>query len=95
MISGLPLASASPPDTFADIVGHPVFGVVLGVVAIFAYVAVNAIFLIWLERKIAGWVQRRPGPTEAGPFGTFQTIADTVKLLGKKGLSPLIRRSAA
>ena len=35
---------------------------VVAVVAIALFVAVSVIFLVYLERKVAGHVHRRPGP---------------------------------
>ncbi|RJX35948.1 MAG: NADH-quinone oxidoreductase subunit NuoH [Desulfarculus sp.] len=61
---------------------------VIGLVVILAWVQVNALFLVWLERKVAGHIQLRIGPKEVGPFGVLQTIVDGIKLLGKELITP-------
>ncbi|MDI6727044.1 MAG: NADH-quinone oxidoreductase subunit NuoH [Smithellaceae bacterium] len=71
-----------------EIMGEEVFRVILGLVGVLAFVVVNALMLTWMERKVAGHMQRRIGPKEVGPFGLIQAIADAVKLLGKELLTP-------
>jgi len=61
-------------------------GVFLG--GIMAFVGLNAAYLVWVERKGAGRFQRRPGPTEAGPAGLLQPLADAAKLLSKQLVVP-------
>lgn len=56
--------------------------------AVFTFVAVNALFLVWLERKVSAVIQQRLGPTEVGPAGLLQTLADAVKLMGKELITP-------
>ena len=51
-------------------------------------VILDVIILIWLERKICGYIQERLGPNRLGPGGCFQTIADTLKLMGKEDIIP-------
>ncbi|EKQ50177.1 NADH-quinone oxidoreductase subunit H, partial [Clostridium sp. Maddingley MBC34-26] len=50
-------------------------------IAIIAFVLLNAMFLIYLERKFCGYLQQRPGPNRFGPGGILQSVADVVKLL--------------
>ncbi|MBD3676602.1 MAG: NADH-quinone oxidoreductase subunit NuoH [Planctomycetaceae bacterium] len=47
------------------------------------------VFWIWGERKIAGRIQDRMGPTRVGGrFGWLQSIADGIKLIQKEDLVP-------
>jgi len=69
--------------------GHFGATVLLGTALIMGYLTFNVLFLIWLERKVSGHIQRRYGPMEVGPHGTLQTVADMVKLLGKQILTPV------
>ncbi|MCK6506638.1 NADH-quinone oxidoreductase subunit NuoH [Myxococcota bacterium] len=62
-------------------------GLVLGLVVVAVVMGVAA-FSIWYERKFAGLLQNRPGPTEVGPWGLGQLIADAIKLLQKEQIVP-------
>jgi NADH-quinone oxidoreductase subunit H len=55
---------------------------------IMGFVGLNAAYLVWVERKGAARFQRRPGPTEVGPAGLLQPIADAIKLLTKQVIVP-------
>ncbi len=60
----------------------------LAFVIILGLVLVNVVIGVWVERKIAGFIQDRPGPNEVGPKGLFQTVADGIKLLLKEDIVP-------
>ena len=62
---------------------------ILGLLIVLGFSQLNALFLVWLERKVAGHIQLRPGPMEVGPHGLLQTIMDGVKLIGKELILPL------
>ncbi|CAK7030640.1 MAG: NAD(P)H-quinone oxidoreductase subunit 1 [Desulfovibrio sp.] len=57
-------------------------------VTVIVYITVCALLLVYFERKVAGFVQRRPGPFEVGPFGLLQSCCDAVKLVVKQILRP-------
>ena len=61
---------------------------VVGLIGVIALVAVNALFLIWMERKVSAHMQLRPGPMEVGSHGAIQTVADALKLMGKELITP-------
>lgn len=76
------------PETLAVAVDSPWLALLIGVGAVMAVLTVNVLFLVLAERKVSAWIQRRMGPSEVGPFGLFQTLADMLKLLSKQLISP-------
>lgn len=77
------LTSLGVPLAWADLIL-----LVVQFACIAAIVTLNVIVLIWLERKVSGFIQLRLGPNRLGPFGIFQTIADAIKLLTKEDIVP-------
>jgi len=76
------------PETLHAIFANPFVAVAIGVGGVMGVLAFNALFCIWLERKVSAWIQLRMGPMEVGFHGTFQTVSDMVKLLGKQLIMP-------
>lgn len=65
------------------------FFIILGkTVSIFAILLFSVIFYVWFMRKVIADMQNRIGPSRAGPFGAFQTIADGTKLFFKEQSIP-------
>jgi len=57
--------------------------------AVGLFFVLNALFIIYFDRKVAARLQVRRGPNRVGPFGVFQTLADTLKLLQKEDIVPV------
>ena len=43
--------------------------------------------IVWFDRRVWGFVQKRRGPNVVGPFG-FQTLADALKYIFKEIIIP-------
>ena len=51
-------------------------------------VLVSVALIVWLDRRIWAFVQKRRGPNVVGPFGLFQSIADALKYVFKEIIVP-------
>lgn len=71
------------PPVLADILMVAVYWVGIVVVCVLC-----ALFYVIWERKLAGYIQRRPGPNRLGPNGWLQTIGDAIKLVMKEDIVP-------
>ena len=47
-------------------------------------VLVSVAMIVWLDRRIWAFVQKRRGPNVVGPFGLLQSIADVLKYVFKE-----------
>lgn len=77
-------------DILSGLGSSVAWGLALFIVAalIFVFVAVNAIVLVYIERKVSAFMQVRLGPMRVGKFGSLQTVADALKLLQKEDIIP-------
>lgn len=44
--------------------------------------------MVWIERRVCGLIQDRPGPNRLGPFGLLQPLADALKFIFKEDVTP-------
>ena len=44
--------------------------------------------IVWLDRRVWAFVQKRRGPNVVGPFGLFQSLADALKYVFKEIIIP-------
>ena len=60
------------------------------VLTLFVFVALlsSAAVMVYVERKVAAFLQQRVGPTRVGPRGLLQPFADVIKLMFKEELRP-------
>ena len=51
-------------------------------------ILVAVALIIWLDRRVWAFVQKRRGPNVVGPFGLFQSLADALKYIFKEIIIP-------
>jgi len=51
-------------------------------------VLVSVAVVVWLDRRIWAFVQKRQGPNVVGPFGLLQSLADALKYMFKEVIIP-------
>ena len=51
-------------------------------------VLVSVAIIVWLDRRIWAFVQKRQGPNVVGPFGLLQSLADALKYMFKEVIIP-------
>ena len=51
-------------------------------------VLVTVAMIVWLDRRVWAFVQKRKGPNVVGPFGLLQSLADALKYIFKEIIIP-------
>jgi NADH-quinone oxidoreductase subunit H len=86
------LASAStstPMVSSTALIDHdPWWLTAIKVLAVFAFLMLTTLLMIWAERRVIGRMQQRPGPNRAGKFGLLQSLMDGIKLPLKEDIVP-------
>ena len=57
-------------------------------------VLVSVAMIVWLDRRVWAFVQKRRGPNVVGPFGLLQTLADALKYIFKEIIIPATSNKA-
>ena len=65
-----------------------VFEQVYKILFLLVPVLVSVAMIVWLDRRIWAFVQKRQGPNVVGPFGLLQSLADALKYIFKEIIIP-------
>jgi NADH-quinone oxidoreductase subunit H len=66
------------------IIFHEVYKILFLLIPVLVTVAM----IVWLDRRVWAFVQKRRGPNVVGPFGLFQSLADALKYMFKEIIIP-------
>ena len=69
---------------YLNIFFNEIFKILLLLIPILVSVAI----IVWFDRRVWGFVQKRKGPNVVGPFGLLQTLADALKYIFKEIIIP-------
>ncbi len=69
---------------YLSIVFHEVYKILFLLVPVLVSVAM----IVWLDRRVWAFVQKRQGPNVVGPFGLLQSLADALKYIFKEIIIP-------
>ncbi len=69
---------------YFDIIFQEVYKILFLLVPVLVSVAM----IVWLDRRVWAFVQKRQGPNVVGPFGLLQSLADALKYIFKEIIIP-------
>ena len=69
---------------YIQILGQEIYRILFLLVPILVSVAM----VVWLDRRVWAFVQKRRGPNVVGPFGLLQSLADALKYIFKEIIIP-------
>jgi len=69
---------------YLNIIFHEVYKILFLLIPVLVSVAL----IVWLDRRIWAFVQKRQGPNVVGPFGLLQSLADALKYIFKEIIVP-------
>ena len=65
-----------------------IFSEVYKILFLLIPVLVSVAMIVWLDRRVWAFVQKRQGPNVVGPFGLLQSLADALKYIFKEIIIP-------
>ena len=65
-----------------------VFSEVYKILFLLIPLLISIAMIVWLDRRVWAFVQKRRGPNVVGPFGLFQSFADALKYVFKEIIIP-------
>ncbi len=69
---------------YINLIFHEVYKILFLLVPVLVSVAM----IVWLDRRVWAFVQKRQGPNVVGPFGLLQSLADALKYIFKEIIIP-------
>ena len=64
------------------------FNEIFKILLLLLQILVSVAMIVWFDRRVWGFVQKRRGPNVVGPLGLFQTLADALKYIFKEIIIP-------